>query len=422
MWSGVCFRQNQRDESTCRVARGVVHADVGGVQNTLNLDSLSLGTNHPNQRRNIIASTPLTLSILEAAVSTFGNALAEATTKIKMPTLNEAMPGDLRRIMTSEIFILIPSNSNAAFKIPKALLSSISKPFGASAEGGWIETGNGSHKFLVQDESGSEADVTENVLICFIKWAFTGQYSTEDVGISSHVEQQIPQTEEPDFWGISKKGKKNRKFGRTEPSFVEETPPPSDWPEPESEPPADEFPVETEAPPAEEASLAEPPAETEAPPAEEASPTEPQEEIVESISGSNASSVSKEASAESREKTDPLFLHIQVYVFAIIYQINELQNVSRRKLKAYLQDIERSTDNYTSKMFDMLDYAFLHLSDEDKLLQWLAKYSAWKLGTLREDFTRLDVLLRATDGKFSSMLVRCVAPSQVNPFAGQGFM
>lgn len=115
-----------------------------------------------------------------------------------------------KSIITSEIFILIPSNSNVAFKIPKALLSSISKPFGASAEGGWIETSNGSHKFLVQDEKRSEAEVTEDVLICFIKWAFTGQYSTEDIGMSSHVEQQIPQTEEPNLWEIARSGRQCR--------------------------------------------------------------------------------------------------------------------------------------------------------------------------------------------------------------------
>ncbi|CZR50147.1 uncharacterized protein PAC_00019 [Phialocephala subalpina] len=347
-----------------------------------------------------------------------------------MPTLSEAAPDELMHIITSENFILIPSNSNTAFKIPKALLSSVSKPFGASAEGGWIETSNGSHKFLVQDENGSEADVTENVLVCFIKWAFTGQYSTDDVGISSQVDNlrafeysAVEEENHIQIWG-TKKGKKGLKKHvsyvlepPSAPELVEETAPEPEWettPEPAPEP-------EWETPP-EPAQEQWETSEVEHDPglqtsAFDAGPSKgkgPEEEI--NLDYDSKGKAASSISTQPAKKPHALLLHVQIYVFANIYQIEELKRPSRQNITAYLEKVERSSDDFTHKIFDVLDYAFLHLPDDDKLLMWLAKYSAWKLGTLRENSVRLEELLRGTDGKFSTLLVHYVVPGQANPF------
>lgn len=78
--------------------------------------------------------------------------------------------------------------------------------------------------------------------------------------------------------------------------------------------------------------------------------------------------------------------------------------------------MERSPSKalYTTMIFGLLEYASLYLSDNDPLLNWLARYASWNLTALRQDVRRLGNLLG--NGKFAALLVRHVASSQRNPF------
>ncbi|KAF4618130.1 hypothetical protein G7Y89_g14978 [Cudoniella acicularis] len=109
------------------------------------------------------------------------------------------------------------------------------------------------------------------------------------------------------------------------------------------------------------------------------------------------------------EPLHPLYLHIQLYVFSHIYLIKPLTALASTKIKTHLQKSHQtSTRNITTETFDLLEYAFSNLPEKNELLEWLARYSSWKLGELREESGRLERLLEIEGGKFAKAMVRHV--------------
>ena len=122
--------------------------------------------------------------------------------------------------------------------------------------------------------------------------------------------------------------------------------------------------------------------------------------------------------SETTKPAHPLFLHIQLYVFANVYQIDPLKNASQKKIIGYLKKVENSSSksSYTDAIFDLFDCAFLYLPDSDPLLDWLARYAGWNLIALRQESERLENLLRTANGKFAGLLVKHVESSHKSPF------
>jgi hypothetical protein len=94
---------------------------------------------------------------------------------------------------------------------------------------------------------------------------------------------------------------------------------------------------------------------------------------------------------ETTTRTHPLFLHIQLYVFANVYLIGSLKATSKQKIIAYLKKVENSysRDSHTNAIFDLLDCASSYLPDSDPILDWLARYASWNLTHLRQESERL---------------------------------
>jgi hypothetical protein len=212
------------------------------------------------------------------------------------------------------------------------------------------------------------------------------------VGISSDVEeyvdQPMPTEPEEDEWagsGFRKKDKRSKRHSEWAGIYgAEEVPIPE--PEPDRVPPSD-----TEM--------------------------EPQTgETKEPDTNGPNGSLAGESPIDTTEPLHPLLLHIQIYVFANIYIVDPLKTLSQQKIVTYLKKAEISKKDFTSEIFDLLDFAFSNLPEDDALLYWLANYSSWKLGALRGDTGRLDNLLRREDGNFSRLLARHVLPSRASPF------
>lgn len=108
-----------------------------------------------------------------------------------------------------------------------------------------------------------------------------------------------------------------------------------------------------------------------------------------------------------------LLLNVQIYVFANIYLLPELSTLAQQKIIAY------SSLNQTDEVdavFDALDYAIIHLPEDDELLDWFAKYASWKLDILRTDMGRLNTLMKKSDGKFAGLVIKHVSRCKVSPF------
>lgn len=275
-----------------------------------------------------------------------------------MVTLATINAEALSSILSSEPITLLPSASDSPVYIHERLLSSVSPSLSAPYQREWKESKSRVYKFLKDDDG---FDVTKDLLICFVRWAYIGDYSTEIVGISSFVEERVVAevvVEEDDWdFGTSKR-KKGKNRGKQD-IYVD--------------PPA---PLET--------------------------PSDRHDQL---DGGEEGSSIG------TTNTVDPLSLHIQLYVFANIYLMEALKDVSKRKIIEYLQKVERSTSKapYTTMIFGLLEYASLYLSDNDPLLNWLGRYASWNLSTLRQNVQRLENLLG--DGKFAALLVRHVVPS-----------
>ena len=275
----------------------------------------------------------------------------------------------------------MPSDSDTPLQIHERLLASVSPVLRAAQQGRWEESASRVYKFLKGDD-GFYEDVTRETLTCFIRWAYLGDYSTEIVGISSYVEEHFVEPT-PDVWEsswahtIGKKGKKGR--WRDE-DMTDPTPRPE--PEPLS-----------------------------------GTKGGPSEETIQDADKVNEIQASG-SRIETTTRIHPLFLHIQLYVFANVYLMSSLKEISKHKIIAYLKKVENSHSMgpYTNVIFDLLDCASSYLPDSDPLLDWLARYASWKLALLRQESERLENLVRKADGKFAGLLIRHVVPSQRSPF------
>lgn len=81
----------------------------------------------------------------------------------------------------------------------------------------------------------------------------------------------------------------------------------------------------------------------------------------------------------------------------------------RRKIDQ-LKKIDNLADgNERAAVFDVLNYTFSRLPEEDLLIHWLARYTSWRLEELRQMPTRFDDLLSGEDSTFTTMLLRYVS-------------
>lgn len=88
-----------------------------------------------------------------------------------------------------------------------------------------------------------------------------------------------------------------------------------------------------------------------------------------------------------------LLCHLRVYVFADTYLVSGLKTLAFEKLTTALIEMgQPSTLNEQLAVVDCLKEAFSRVPARDDLLEWLSRYAAWSLGTLRQVSQFHDVL------------------------------
>lgn len=279
--------------------------------------------------------------------------------------------------------------------IHEALLGLVSPALRAAYQGGWEESKSKVYKFL-KDDDGFFTDVTRELLICFVRWAYIGDYSTEIVGVASEPKKLEETTITNRSWKIDhvhyidtgtdwQPIKYKMKGGKKCKWCVAGHKPNINPVIRDSE--LDQHPT-----------LEEP-----------AIITDEEKNLDKTNIATN--STSRE---DSSTPLHALALHIRIYVFANIYLISTLQALSQQKIVAFLSSMQKEHTE-VAMIFDLLEHASTYLTDDDALLNWLARYASWNLETLRQDRDRLERLLG--DGKFAGLLIRHVVPSASDPFA-----
>ncbi|KAH8679698.1 hypothetical protein BGZ60DRAFT_400462 [Tricladium varicosporioides] len=133
-----------------------------------------------------------------------------------MVTLADIGAEALSSILTSEPLTLLLSNSDNPVSIHERLLSSVSPTLSAVYQREWEESKSRVYKFL-KGNDGFYTDITKDLLICFVRWAYIGDYSTEECVAEDVV------VEHHWAFGTSKR-KKGKNRGRQD-IYVDEIPP-----------------------------------------------------------------------------------------------------------------------------------------------------------------------------------------------------
>lgn len=124
------------------------------------------------------------------------------------------------------------------------------------------------------------------------------------------------------------------------------------------------------------------------------------------------------SSNDKESSLHPLLLHAELYVFADTYIMSSLKGNASWKLKCYLRNMgELNTAEKRDSIFDLIEYTFDNLREDDALLVFLADYVSFKLIQLRLSYQRLETLLLGSDGKFIKNLLPRISGSSKDPFA-----
>lgn len=230
-------------------------------------------------------------------------------------------------------------------------------------------------------------DVTEQMLLCFLTWAYYGDYHSSNGDIvPSPVDSKAQANGLEDRFGLTstKRSKKDKK--KPEPVIDLED---QSW-----------------SPPHEVA-------------ATEASSGEYGEGKAEkAYEGSLKYTSLPLIFAKSEDNVaHPLLLNVKLYVFADTYLIKLLKASAKQKMIDYLQKFgSLSGGDERAAVFDILAYAFPRLPETDLLLHWLARYASWTLEELKQMPTRFDDLLSDEDRNFAKILLRYFSKSTIDPF------
>jgi len=287
--------------------------------------------------------------------------------------------------VTSDTLILEAIDSNTSFNIHEGLLRSISPALSAACNNDWKECNSRRYKF--------REEVTEQVLLCFLTWAYSGDYQDDsgDGVLLSPMSIKSDTNGQQNAFGSTTKGKsKKEKKNRIAVAVQEST---SEWPQTversAEELLANELPVENTHGP----------------------------DGITYESSSKGVSTPAMLTAGKENAVHPLLLHAKLYVFAHTYLIEPLKVCAKQKIVDQLERLDSLFEgNERAAVFDILAYTFMRLPEDDLLLHWLARYASWKLDELRQMPTRFDDLLSGEDSTFVELLLRYVSRSSSNPF------
>lgn len=107
-----------------------------------------------------------------------------------------------------------------------------------------------------------------------------------------------------------------------------------------------------------------------------------------------------------------LLLNVQIYVFAIIYLVKDLDHIALRKIRTYVgsfeaHEIMNHSETYATMheaLWDVLEYACSHLSGDDRLLRWLAEYITGRINLFHAQQERWNIVTEKHDGNFTRLI------------------
>lgn len=118
------------------------------------------------------------------------------------------------------------------------------------------------------------------------------------------------------------------------------------------------------------------------------------------------------------EAAHPLLLHIQLYVFGDTYIMRDLQKLARGKICQALKELASlDIENVREMVFDLMEYAFDNLREEDIMLTFLSLYASNKLQSLRLSTQRFETLMMGSDGKFVRHILPKISGSSKDVFS-----
>lgn len=129
---------------------------------------------------------------------------------------------------------------------------------------------------------------------------------------------------------------------------------------------------------------------------------------------SGASSLSENMDEEERNYS--LLAHAQIYVFAHVYVIENLQSLAYDRLTANIIALGPNTLDYLTAIIRMLDTTFSSLHQDDKLLDWLGRYAAWLIEDLKSHPEFHAVL-----PKLAYSIIRHMSPARLPPWGIRSF-
>ncbi|MCJ1349208.1 hypothetical protein MMC31_007444, partial [Peltigera leucophlebia] len=255
-----------------------------------------------------------------------------------MPPLAYASYHSTRKFLTSQTITLQPSDTNTSFQVHEHLLLSISPVLLAAISREWKEKTKRRYKF--------GEDMTEELLLHFLMWAYGGSYPDTNGNKTVEVKYMSFET-----WLNAQKRKPLKKD-----SMVKR---------PERE--VSGMPVKVHV---------------------DGQVEEPANDKQKA-----------EQSGEGSENLHPLLLHAKLYVFAEMYMIEPLKKLSMEKLIVQLHGLgSLAEDHERAAVSDVLTFAFSsRVPENDVLLHWLARYASWMLDELRQMPSSFDKLLLQTD-------------------------
>ncbi|KAI9730215.1 MAG: hypothetical protein M1834_005979 [Cirrosporium novae-zelandiae] len=324
-----------------------------------------------------------------------------------------------RNFITSPSFTLEIEGSNKKFSIHEALLKSTSDALWNACDHNWLESRERCYKF--------SSDVVEDVITCFVEWAYTGDYSIPGTRSEIHHDIAPPVPQPPTVYVLHCKccnatycSQENSSHG----DCFSCGQPRSDYSSLlcSGRFDEDELWVPVLQKPAQKAVEDVP---TEQPLQKQLEPVieEPQSEegSAVSVSSSATETPPRQASPAPSEPEEipPLLLYIHIYSFAHTYFMDPLCNLSREKIFQTLQETGTSwslSDQNT--IFELLHYTFNNLPESDIFLRWLGIYASSNISRLTRDPPRLGELLESPAGPtFAKHVFMNVNQGSDDPYA-----
>ncbi|KAI9747605.1 MAG: hypothetical protein M4579_007430 [Chaenotheca gracillima] len=255
-----------------------------------------------------------------------------------------------RDFLSSPTFALRPGHSKTQYKVHHALLASKSDALFAACNNGMKETGQRRMDL---------PDVSEDVLVSFLEWAYTGDYNSD-------WNHKIP-------WGrgVTSTNENYAISNETVTSLDDNFSP--------AEPLPNESIVEYEA----------------------QSEDAPEKGI------SCPEDLDLEKLLLRNDPIHPLLLHVRLYIFADMYLVRALTPLVYEKIYRDLETLDLTKSKRNKNIaIGVLMHAFENLPETDDLVSWLGRYAAFKLPDLRTRRSRFEELLRSSDGRFAAQVLQ----------------